>query len=425
MCVCGVWCVWGWENISDIAINLCRDDETHVVDCAPRAMSSLDDILASMRAAAPSAPTPRAPQPSASEATTAIDESALADDSGRVPALDASRHVAGGEALDYRFRCGSLQLREGDAALLRKDCSLVFALNSSNWLAANAEPRCALERLARTIFLRHTDGVTFDPTRSGAEWWAQVRGGGDRHEGIEFHWDVDEHLCDRPDGGGVHVYPHLSTVTYLTQAGAPTLVLDAGFVKSSSRSSVAKAYGTVPGGAISYPRLGKTIVFDGAKLHGAVPCRASSGAPVGSQRVTFLVNIWLNHRPHAVEPLPSRLTKSMSQAWRAPDDDPSGAFTVNLAPPPVVQVDAATRSEASMLEVSFGRNDKVHALRVMLPPQHEQGASYRLRFDDGMAEVGPNKGGLKSDRDRAPSGGSAHPKKKNKRKHSESATGTE
>ena len=132
-----------------------------------------------------------------------------------------------------------------------------------------------------------------------------------------------------------------------------------------------------------------------------------------------------NNKYYITEPLPpgecvGDCTVAAEQAWSrvVPTTTPN-TWACD------VQVDAATRSEASMLEVSFGRNDKVHALRVMLPPQHEQGASYRLRFDDGMAEVGPNKGGLKSDRDRAPSGGSAHPKKKNKRKHSESAIGTE
>ena len=53
----------------------------------------------------------------------------------------------------------------------------------------------------------------------------QVRDGGRQEEGIEFHWDVDEHFCDLPHGGGVHVHPTLSTVTYLSALGAPTLVL--------------------------------------------------------------------------------------------------------------------------------------------------------------------------------------------------------
>ena len=66
------------------------------------------------------------------------------------------------------------RLRISAAALIR-DCRVVFALNSSNWLAASAEPRCSLEAVARAVFERHTRGATYDATRSGCEWWAQAR----------------------------------------------------------------------------------------------------------------------------------------------------------------------------------------------------------------------------------------------------------
>ena len=268
---------------------------------------------------------------------------------------------------------------------------MAFALNSSNWLAATAEPRCALERLARAVFERHTTGVDFNPATSGAEWWAQVRRGGDKHESIEFHWDVDEHFCDLPGGGGVHVHPHLSTVTYLTAVGAPTLVLDAKAPKNATKGAIEQVYGAVPSGAISFPRLGKTIVFDGSKLHGAVPPAKGSGAPNGERRVTFLVNVWLNHRPHAVEPLPAKLAKSMSQQWKP--HPTLGAFLRDLKPPPKFVVEGSVVADAyqnsqqqqlprpaasidppsastpplQLLQVAFGRNDKVHALRALVP----------------------------------------------------------
>ena len=40
-------------------------------------------------------------------------------------------------------------------------------------------------------------------------------------ETIRFHWDKDEDLVDEQ---GIAVFPHLSTVTYLTHYGAPTVV---------------------------------------------------------------------------------------------------------------------------------------------------------------------------------------------------------
>ena len=38
---------------------------------------------------------------------------------------------------------------------------------------------------------------------------------------IGMHWDKDEDLVDQQ---GINIHPHLSTVTYLSDAGAPTLV---------------------------------------------------------------------------------------------------------------------------------------------------------------------------------------------------------
>lgn len=59
---------------------------------------------------------------------------------------------------------------------------------------------------------------------SGAEWWVQRRQEG-RHEdlGMPFHWDKDEKMLDQE---GVVVCPAVSTVTYLTEDGAPTVVVE-------------------------------------------------------------------------------------------------------------------------------------------------------------------------------------------------------
>jgi len=116
------------------------------------------------------------------------------------------------------------------------------------------EPRCSLEQMALDVFRHHVGGdgekeKNIDREMSGAEWWVQIRpspektgryammaadekksneksseGSGDMSkDGISFHWDKDEELrllC----GGNTYVHPHLSTVTYLTGIGAPTLV---------------------------------------------------------------------------------------------------------------------------------------------------------------------------------------------------------
>ena len=206
------------------------------------------------------------------------------DENEALPDLDAEGRIAGYAGIDHSVRsfANALPLDEEQRSALTRDCRLVFALNSSNWLAASAEPRCSLEAVARAIFERHTGGATYDAARSGCEWWAQaqplppppsppaattftyrrssltflshhhqVRTSGEAAEAIEFHWDCDEYCCDVHD---VHVSPVLSSVTYLGDYGAPTLVLAVPSPHSASQD-LAAAHGPIEGGTLSYPRV--------------------------------------------------------------------------------------------------------------------------------------------------------------------------
>lgn len=105
------------------------------------------------------------------------------------------------------------------------------------------QPVGAFEQIARSIFEYHAQAQTYRPEVSlfgcvvirryislcmqisGAEWWVQVRECTDStaSKPIGFHWDKDEELLD---ADGVNVHPYVSTVTYLTHHGAPTIVLD-------------------------------------------------------------------------------------------------------------------------------------------------------------------------------------------------------
>ena len=62
--------------------------------------------------------------------------------------------------------------------------------------------------------------------------------------------------------------------------------------------------------------------------------------------------------------------------------------------------------------MAFGRNEKVHALRLMLPRRVDGADSLRLAFAPGAAEVGANTTGLRCDRSEAK-------KKKKKRQREE------
>ena len=158
--------------------------------------------------------------------------------------------------------------------------------------------------------------------------------------GISFHWDKDEDLRILA-GGSLHVHPHLSTVTYLTDLGAPTMVLNC-------RVNNVTGEWIVPGsdsdehveGFVSWPKQGKHLSFDGRFLHAAPPdlmednmfeeqCKilitdgdSSDVNMLNRQqkllerrhrRVTFLVNIWLNYRPFNVNPFPDTMIDKLTK----------------------------------------------------------------------------------------------------------------
>ncbi len=102
----------------------------------------------------------------------------------------------------------------------------------------------------------------------GAEWWFRAT---TTDTEFPFHFDRDEGIRRSI------VSPDLATILYLSNAGGPTVILDA---KPSRR--------TAPTAGIAiHPRAGRFGMFPGALLHGVLPGRASRWP-----RVTLLVNWW-------------------------------------------------------------------------------------------------------------------------------------
>eukprot|EP00554_Chaetoceros_debilis_P015802 CAMPEP_0194119938 /NCGR_PEP_ID=MMETSP0150-20130528/41352_1 /TAXON_ID=122233 /ORGANISM="Chaetoceros debilis, Strain MM31A-1" /LENGTH=416 /DNA_ID=CAMNT_0038811817 /DNA_START=18 /DNA_END=1264 /DNA_ORIENTATION=- len=249
------------------------------------------------------------------------------------------------------------------------DCEITdFALLPRTfWMPANGmQPRCALEQCALEIFQKHVkDGVEFDPITSGAEWWVQIRpsppagrynllpdkqskdssNSNDNEDtkkdedmetsGICFHWDKDEDLRIMM-GGNMYIHPHISTVTYFSDIGAPTMALNyrvnifTGEYESPSETEAVEAY-------FSWPKRGKHLSFDGKFLHAAPSNLLKAGewkkqisAPADvdakdmdekdrkkqlrrRRRTTFLVNIWLNYKPVNTNIFPSTMTDKLSK----------------------------------------------------------------------------------------------------------------
>eukprot|EP01043_Picozoa_sp_COSAG02_P070571 COSAG02_NODE_12548_length_1527_cov_1.619748_1_plen_252_part_01 len=224
------------------------------------------------------------------------------DEDGAVATLDSQGRIWGTSdiGLDFATRSSDAALRPlTDAAFtdLLRDCRLVDGptLPDTFWLGANARPRTRLEQLAREVFEWHTAGCSaeegFDRESSGAEWWVQIRehaaaaAGGGQRAGVAPHWDKDENL--RRDFG-IWAHPQLSTVTYLTGGGAPTVVLrkcidrHGGDIIAAAPADGVGTAGAIDAAVISQPVPGKHLVFDGRLLHLVAP-ELTASAAVSSQ----------------------------------------------------------------------------------------------------------------------------------------------
>lgn len=286
------------------------------------------------------------------------------------------RTADAGPSMTFDFRESEVRLGQPDRDAwqqLAKACRLVFALDGSSWMPCGARPTCLAERVAAEIFAHHTQGAIFDKSSSGAEWWAQVRQGGHPEEAVRFHWDTDEEAVE---GHGVNVHPHLSTVTYLTACGAPTLVVDRRNPPRPEDSS--RACGDIHAGLWSEPRTGKHVSFDGQLLHGTVPRHHEGG-----ERLTFLVNVWLNHRPSHSRRVPRSLARRLGDA----------ETSVHLSPgvAPHFQFVKVAGARYELFETSFGRREPEYCLRLPLPiskgTKKEFGRTWLLKWPVGSAEL--------------------------------------
>jgi len=245
-----------------------------------------------------------------------------------------------------------------------EDCELVFTARTREaheayssgatfFVPCTMKPRCALEGLAMLIFRQHTTHLpqgVFRPECSGAEWWTLILDQDEegQDDEIGMHFDADYGLEEQMKNLMLH--PRLSTVTYLTSVGVPTLVLDVKSPQSplghTMDTAVEALQGSVERGWLSSPSLGKHIAFDGRLLHGApgaffpavdkehvknqgiteskLPSIRSKKMKTeehhkdlfNNKRVTFLVNIWLNHCPLDAEILNQDICDQMKTPWK-------------------------------------------------------------------------------------------------------------
>jgi hypothetical protein len=113
----------------------------------------------------------------------------------------------------------------------------------------------------------------------GAEWWVQIRSGS---EDIGFHYDKDEAMASLQS---VMKHPLISTVTYLSDIGSPTLI----FNQTTNGNDETPEIPAL--GYLCYPKLNRHVTFSGDLQHGVLGSASQSGR-VPEGRVTLLINWW-------------------------------------------------------------------------------------------------------------------------------------
>ena len=143
--------------------------------------------------------------------------------------------------------------------------------------------RCAMEeailRLFRADFPRGHSAIV------GAEWWIQKRPlDSTRGATLQMHYDKDEAFFA---AHFAYKFPPISTVTYLSDAGAPTLIFNMTYAgENGTPRAPSHAY-------LSFPRRGRHLSFRGSLQHGVPSALAPARTPRDEgHRVTFLINWW-------------------------------------------------------------------------------------------------------------------------------------
>mmetsp|Transcript_5825 Transcript_5825/g.7997 ORF Transcript_5825/g.7997 Transcript_5825/m.7997 type:complete len:389 (+) Transcript_5825:90-1256(+) len=325
-----------------------------------------------------------------------------------------------------------------------KDCEIAFTAraqqNDGGYSTGNTffhracdEPRCTLEKLAKQIFDFHTKDADFDREKSGAEWWTLYIEGEDE---VGFHFDKDYGM----ESYGINVYPHVGTVTYLSTLGGSTLM----FEKPGPLLYGGELSGPVDKAFLSFPKIGKHVCFDGRFLHAAPVeigelwdqqknmshnvCtslekntqyrtitedvgntekspRKTKGAKAtrkrqkkdpkrqdkkyATKRITFLVNIWLNHKPLLSEPFPEQRISRLSNLVLPPQTENPWEEEI----PPEIHISNANKKQKNSKKKTFswsfsGENHEEHSVTAPIPVERPSetfsGTSFSLKFDKGL-----------------------------------------
>lgn len=207
---------------------------------------------------------------------------------------------------------------------------------------------------------------------------------------VGLHFDADHGLEDQVTN--LFLHPRVATVTYLTSHGAPTVVLDR---RSPPQGDMETLNGPIRRGWLCHPNRGRHLAFDGRLLHGApatfFPAHAKESAIGGgddddddtkppptkkvkvdgndekeasensnhrqvprAQRITLLVNVWVNHCPLDAEPLEDDICAKLKTPADTLAFSPTLPDRISLDNTPVVQLLTSGDDPAGEEEVVIG-----------------------------------------------------------------------
>jgi hypothetical protein len=245
--------------------------------------------------------------------------------------------------------------------------SLTFGKRVTYWMEVNTAPRLHVEAAvqmlsgyARKVLQKNEEHEELEKT-IGAEWWIQKVS--DQPSDISFHYDKDEAMASSQM---VMRHPILSTVTYLTSHGSPTMVLNQTSPQGNDNTPL-----IATSGILSYPRRNRHLIFRGDLNHGvpgnldvAIDVKADKnwGKP---ERLTLLINWWAK-KP--MEPNTIALSDEAIQSMGLPT-------TLNLDTRSKLEQEKEIKNnmEVARTELIISKDETAveYALRSVTFPPHE------------------------------------------------------
>ena len=198
---------------------------------------------------------------------------------------------------DYIESVSIDHLKHGKRSTFWMPASRIMHLRSRDQKSGKRPlPRSAIEAAISLLFQNtFPNGVDKIPGGfAGGEWWVQRVRANEHTEksSLGFHFDKDEGVASER---GYMKMPVFSTVTYLTDDGAPTMVVN----QTTNRGGNANFPDHPTQVNLIFPKRGRHLVFRGNLAHG-VPGQLAPLTKGGAAfRLTLLVN-WWNRKP--IEP---------------------------------------------------------------------------------------------------------------------------